>query len=124
MAVGESYQGGLAFDGRAPGAGDNRYRNWVAYEVSPTQNITIAYVTGQVEVANPGIKAKLSYVPNDLNPNILLLRINFIQRPGVWPEVLTWIMASYAGALVDDGPFKEAQVVSGEVIVVTVPFYR
>ena len=123
MAAGETYQGGLAYDGQPRREGDHRYRNWVAYEASPTQNVTIAYVTGQVEVHNPGIKAKLSYVLDE-NESILLLRIDFVQRPGVWPEVMTWITASYAGALVDDGPFKEAHVVSGEVIVVKVPFRR
>lgn len=124
MAAGETYQGGLAYDGRAPKEGDNRYRNWVAYETSPSANVTVANVTGQVEVHNPGIKAKLSYVPNDLNPSVLLLRIDFVQRPGVWPEVMTWVTASYSGVLVGDGPFKEADIVSGEVIVMRVPFNR
>lgn len=123
MAIGESYQGGLAYDGRSRLEGDNRYRNWVAYELSPVPNVTIAYVTGEVEVANPGIKVRLSPIISE-NPTVLVLRIDFIQRPGVWPDVLTWVTGKYAGALVDEGPFEDANVVSGEVIVVKVPFSR
>lgn len=123
MAAGETYQGGLAYDGQPRREGENAYRKWVAYEANPSPYVTLVHVTGEVEVHNPGIEARLSRMLGE-NPGILLLRIEFVQLPGVWPEVMTWVTASYSGALVDEKPFEEADVVSGEVIVVRVPFRR
>lgn len=49
------------------------------------------YVTGSVFVPNPGVEPVLSdKVPQGINPEILLLDLRLIQRPGTWPQVLAW----------------------------------
>lgn len=48
------------------------------------------HVIGQVEVPNPGVEALLSErVPQGINPKILLLDLVLLQKPGVWPRIIT-----------------------------------
>jgi hypothetical protein len=54
------------------------------------------HVIGEVEVGNPGIEAILCpKVPQGINPEILLLDLHLVQRPGQWPDVVTWAQARY-----------------------------
>ena len=108
---------------KAKGAGQDWLRNFVAFEYSPTDTVTLVMVAGQVKVPNPGVIARLSLLLDE-NPDILLLRLDLKQRQGVWPQVETWVDAEYARALVDDGPFDRAEIIYGEVIVLRVPFVR
>lgn len=105
------YEGGLA-------AGDDftqqedggAYRNFVAYEISPSSKLTLIKVSGLVRVGNPGIKAVLSYaVPQGINPEILLLRLDLVQRPGFWPSVVVYVPAWYTG-LSEQGGYKQVQI--------------
>ena len=123
MAEGTRYEGGLA----EPGSGARKdapgLRNFIGYEHRLGQHVLHVHVMGQVEVANPGIKATLSYL-HDEDEAVLYLRLDLIQRPGIWPQLTTWVPANYAAALVDEGPFQRAQIIHGEVTVITVPIHR
>lgn len=116
------YQGGLAEAADAAVHGGS-YRNFVAYEHPISSHITLVTVRGEVLVGNPGIEARLSRILDE-NPNILVLRLDLMQRPGFWPQVQVWAPAVYEAALLDDGPFETCDVIHGEVIVVSIPFTR
>jgi hypothetical protein len=118
---GRTYEGGLADS--VAGADGGGYRNFVAYQHSLTARFTIVYVSGEVEVANPGVEARLSPILDE-NPDVLLLRLDLIQRPGQWPQRLTWVPAMYVAPRINDGPFETAQIIHGEVTVVDIPFTR
>ncbi len=126
MAEGTTYQGGMADVARGLAEGDDgQYKDFVAYEVTPSARITVVTVSGRVRVGNLGIKAVLRYAePQGTDGSALLLRIDFIQRPGIWPAVMTWVPAIYVGTFLNREPYREAQIVSGNLIVVTVPFIR
>lgn len=48
------------------------------------------HVAGDVFVSNPGIIASLTMrAPQGINPTILILDLNLIQRSGMWPQVMT-----------------------------------
>ncbi|MFZ5637890.1 MAG: hypothetical protein ACOY82_15015 [Pseudomonadota bacterium] len=54
------------------------------------------HVVGEVEVGNPGVQAELhERVPQGINPAILQLDLHLVQRPGVWPQVTTWVQCRY-----------------------------
>lgn len=59
------------------------------------------HVVGDVEVGNPGVEALLTMkVPQGINPAILLLDLNFVQKPGIWPQVLTCVQARFDRVLI------------------------
>lgn len=54
------------------------------------------HVTGELFVSNPGVWAKLHVrEPQGINPNILMLDLHLFQRPGMWPQVMTWAQCRY-----------------------------
>ena len=54
------------------------------------------HVVGSVLVPNPGVYAVLcKAVPQGINPAILILNLHLIQKPGIWPQVMTWAQARY-----------------------------
>ncbi|WP_428354790.1 hypothetical protein [Methyloprofundus sp.] len=54
------------------------------------------HVVGEVVVGNPGIEVHLcAKEPQGINPKILLLNIHLVQKPGVWPDVLTSVQARF-----------------------------
>lgn len=54
------------------------------------------HVVGQVEVGNPGVIGELRYKsPQGVNPDIILLDLVLIQRPGIWPQMMSWIEVRY-----------------------------
>lgn len=63
--------------------------DWYAWnDLSPPQPDDF-FVTGEVEVANPGVEVLLvPKLPQGINPRILLMELIFIQRPGIWPTLL------------------------------------
>jgi hypothetical protein len=121
---GRSYEGGLA--DAAPGGGEDggAYQNFAAYEAAPVPGITLVNVSGEVRVGNPGVKPVLSRaVPQGANPNILLLRLDLIQQPGFWPEVVVMKSVTYVG-LAKGGPYTAAQITNPQIGDHTVPFTR
>lgn len=63
--------------------------DWAAWnDLMPPGPISL-HVAGDIEVANPGIEAILvEAIPQGTNPDILLLDLYLIQRPGVWTQNL------------------------------------
>ena len=122
---GRQYEARIADVGSDPDAGgDGPYQGFVAYETSPTGNFTLVHVSGLVRVPNPGVKPVLSFaVPQGINPNILLLRLDLFQRPGFWPSVVVMKPAAYVGVALG-GPYTDAQIVNPQLGDHTIPFTR
>src|SRR5688572_30073920 len=82
--------------GRGAAGAKVKTRKWYAWlnmEPPPPDDL---HAIGEVRVANPGVEAYLTYhTPQGFNPNILLLDLHLVQRPGFWPQVLTWVQARY-----------------------------
>lgn len=54
------------------------------------------HVRGEVAVANPGVDVYLyKKHPQGINAAILLLDLVLVQRPGIWPDVITTKPATY-----------------------------
>jgi len=70
--------------------------NWYAWLDTMPPPPDGLHVVGEVEVGNPGIYALLcKRVPQGINPDILLLDLHLIQRPGGWPRVITVVPARF-----------------------------
>jgi hypothetical protein len=126
MAGGTTYQGGLAdADGAVSNIKSGPYRAFVAFEHAAAQNVLLIKVMGQVAVGNPGIKAVLSYAePQGIDPEVLLLNLTLRQRPGVWPQVGTWVPARYTAVLIKSGDYGEVQIVNpdlGDLTIKVIP---
>ena len=79
------------------------------------------HVIGDVLVPNPGVMALLTpKEPQGINPTILLLDLVLIQRPGFWPQVMTWIEAGY-DKTVPGSPYKSVQIFSDDTAIAEVP---
>ena len=71
-------------------------RNWHAWNNLMPPPPYSFFVVGEVEVPNPGVEALLvPKVPQGTNPAILMLDLHLIQKPGVWPQNVTWVQARY-----------------------------
>lgn len=82
------------------------------------------HVVGEVLVGNPGIEAVLTpRQPQGINPTILLLDLILIQRPGFWPQVLTWVPARY-DKVVKDNPYNSVTVFSGSDAIAEMPVHE
>ena len=70
------------------------------------------HVIGEVFVGNPGVQAELcAREPQGINPNILLLDLHLVQRPGMWPQVMTWVQCRYDKVLSPNSPrFTDVEV--------------
>jgi hypothetical protein len=70
--------------------------NWHAWNNKMPPKPDDFHVTGQVEVPNYGVAAKLVYrVPQGIKEKILLLDLVLIQQPGIWPSAVTLAQARY-----------------------------
>lgn len=116
---GQTHEGGLL---KAPAGGGSHYKNFRALQVHITQQVSLVEVMGDVVVANPGVEVTLRYrVPQGTNPSALMLDIEFYQRPGVWPQVETTRHVSFGRTMFGGPRYSEAEIVSGEVMMVRVP---
>jgi len=62
--------------------------NWYAWNNFQPPKPHDFHITGDVEVPNPGVEpVLLMKVPQGTNPEVLLLDLFLVQRPGVWPPV-------------------------------------
>lgn len=115
----KNHQGGQV---QAAEAGDSHYRGFHAFQSHISERLSFTAVMGEVLVANPGVEVTLSYaVPQGINPTALLLHIEFYQRPGIWPQVMTWKNVSFFRPAFGGPTYSEAEIVSGQVMVVRVP---
>ncbi|MDJ0627540.1 MAG: hypothetical protein QNJ44_04700 [Rhodobacter sp.] len=71
-------------------------RDWYAWIDTMPPGPNMLYVVGEAWAPNPGVEGFLvPSNPQGINPRILLLDIHFYQRPGIWPQVMTWIPVRY-----------------------------
>ena len=71
-------------------------RNWYAWLNLMPPKPDDFHVVGEVFVANPGVQGELCVrEPQGINQNILLLDLHLVQRPGMWPQVMTWVQCRY-----------------------------
>lgn len=70
--------------------------NWYAWlDLMPPKPDEL-HVVGDVEVGNPGVQAELQErVPQGINPAILQLELHLMQRPGVWPQMISSAQCRY-----------------------------
>jgi hypothetical protein len=83
------------------------------------------HAIGEVQVANPGIEALLTLKePQGVNPAVLLLDLHLVQKPGVWPQIVTWIQARYDKTMTPNTPrYTQAQVFEQGASLATVPVH-
>ncbi|MBV4458731.1 hypothetical protein KVG96_12285 [Pseudomonas sp. COR58] len=71
-------------------------KNWHAWLNAMPPKPDSFHVVGDVEVANPGVKAILTMrAPQGINPGILMLDLHLIQEPGIWPQMMVCTQARY-----------------------------
>ena len=71
-------------------------QNWYAWINKMPPPPDTLYVRGEVEVSNPGVEVALyKRQPQGINPAIILLDLFLIQRPGIWPAMVTLKTAAY-----------------------------
>ena len=71
-------------------------QNWYAWLNTMPPKPDDFHVTGEVRVGNPGIYVLLvKKQPQGFNPAILLLDLYLVQRPGLWPQIISWVPARY-----------------------------
>ncbi|TPE62299.1 hypothetical protein FJQ54_07175 [Sandaracinobacter neustonicus] len=89
-------------------------RNFVAIQDVPPQKTLFISVTGSVLVSNPGIDVTLNYTePQGINSKILILEIDFLQRPGMWPQMLRWKTVSYVQMIHEYGQYESVYIRNG-----------
>lgn len=104
------FQSGIATDLGAE-SGESRFRDFVAIQDVPPQKTLFLSVAGKLLVSNPGITVELTYaIPQGINPTILILEANLVQRPGMWPQVMTWKEAVYRSGPIDYDQYKSVTV--------------
>ncbi|QUL37370.1 hypothetical protein [Erythrobacter sp. JK5] len=92
---------------------DDCFRCFTAIQDVPPQKTLFLSVDGEILIGNPGIDVELTYaVPQGINPHILILRADLIQKPGFWPQVMTWKPARYRSGMVQDGQYAEVQIMA------------
>lgn len=71
-------------------------KNWYAWINLMPPKPDDFHVIGEIYVGNPGIQAELHpKEPQGINPSILLLDLHLVQRPNLWPQVMTWIQCRF-----------------------------
>jgi hypothetical protein len=90
-------------------------RNWHAWINAMPPGPNNLHVVGEVLVGNPGIQGELTIrQPQGINPAILLLDLHLVQRPGMWPQVMTWKQVRFDKVMVPRTPrYTEVQVFAG-----------
>ncbi|HYR21467.1 MAG TPA: hypothetical protein VEP30_00905 [Chthoniobacterales bacterium] len=96
-------------------------RNWYAWINTMPPKPDDFHVTGEVRVGNPGVYALLTKKePQGINPAILLLDLHLVQRPGIWPQVVSWVPARY-DEITTESDYTEVNIFCGSDIIVQVP---
>ncbi|MEQ9403924.1 MAG: hypothetical protein RIM99_10080 [Cyclobacteriaceae bacterium] len=96
-------------------------KGWFAWNNLMPPGPPSFYVKGLVQVSNPGVFAQLVYkVPQGINPDILLLDLVLIQRPGIWPRPLTWVEARYHSTGVDL-KYTDVNIFCGDQLIAEIP---
>lgn len=81
------------------------------------------HVVGEVYVPNPGVDPFLTPKnPQGINPEILLLDLYLIQRPGIWPRVFVWKQARY-DKIVRETRYKQVQIFCDDQLIADIPVH-
>ena len=81
---------------------DRDTRDWYAWNDRMPPKPDVFHFVGEVQVPNPGVFAMLCpKVPQGFNPKILLMDLILVQQPGIWPQVITWVVAKYDKVIVN-----------------------
>nr|WP_315379375.1 hypothetical protein [uncultured Sphingomonas sp.] len=105
-----SFEAGLVESGDVKIA-EQRFRNFVAVQDVPPQKTLFIEVLGEILVSNTGIDVELTYaIPQGINPQTLLLRVNLVQKAGLWPQIMTWKPARYFSMLQKYDQYTEVQI--------------
>lgn len=68
-------------------------------------------VVGDVVVPNPGVVPQLTMrEPQGINPGVLMLDLNLVQQPGMWPQVITCVQVRFDRVLPDKVPYTAVEV--------------
>jgi hypothetical protein len=92
-------------------------QNWYAWLNTMPPKPDDFHVTGEVQVANPGVDAILrKREPQGVNPAILLLDQHLVQRPGMWPQVISQAQARYDEVIIGDAYTQVQIFAEGQII--------
>ena len=96
-------------------------RGWVAWLDPTPPPPTEFHVVGEVYVSNPGMDPFLTpKEPQGTNPQILLLDLHLLQKPGAWPRVFVWKSVGYT-KVKPGTKYTQVQVFCGGTIIADVP---
>ncbi|HEX7803882.1 MAG TPA: hypothetical protein VF471_14120 [Pseudoxanthomonas sp.] len=70
-------------------------KEWYAWINTMPPKPDDLHVIGQVTVSNPGIEALLTARESSGKPSIIELDLHLVQRPGMWPTVVTVTQVRY-----------------------------
>lgn len=111
MTKGKRFRGGDASSQTV------RTRKWYAWNNLQPPKPYSFHVHGEVEVPNPGVEPILHrHSPQGIIPEILILDLVLVQRPGVWPRVVVWKNAQYGETLRDEGYARTDILCDGKVL--------
>jgi hypothetical protein len=92
-------------------------RDWYAWNDTMPPKPDSFHVVGEVRVANPGVEVELvPRHPQGKSSKTLLLDLVLVQRPGMWPQIMTWKQARYDKVLVGSG-YKNVEVYCGDDVI-------
>lgn len=95
-------------------------RDWYAWNNKMPPRPDEFHIVGEVQVPNPGVDVELvRREPQGINPAIILLDLILTQRPGIWPQVLTWKRVRFDQVLTGDG-YEEASILCGKDVIAKV----
>lgn len=95
-------------------------KNWRALVNSIPGRSAEVTVSGDVQVGNPGVGARLTQrVLDPARQNLWVLDLHLFQQPGMWPQILTYTQVKWARMMeVDESLVSSIEIVhQGELVV-------
>lgn len=86
-------------------------KDWHAWLNTMPPKPDTLHVVGDVIVANPGVVPVLTMrEPQGINSNILVLDLQLVQQPGIWPQVLSCVQARFDRVVVRQSNYTSVDV--------------
>ncbi len=96
-------------------------RNWYAWNNQMPPKPDDFHIVGEVDVPNPGIDVELTArVPQGFNPDIFLADLILVQRPGIWPHIITTKQVRFDRVLVNS-KYREVHVFIAKKLIAKIP---
>jgi hypothetical protein len=103
-------QSSILIDRALPGPDPTPTSDWTAWVDEMPPGPSSLHVHGRVTVPTPGYEATLSpTVPQGINPKILMLDLKVARKPGIWPQHVAQINASYVQQPYE-GHYEQVQI--------------